>query len=223
MESVLKQKVVVCGDAPSMIDSVCKDVFGNQYVGKTGAFEAAVCEKPICVRVDSADVRYPDAINIYFGSPRNPDCYDIIIGSNDPIILTKEMKELEEIFQKGCSERIVKVEPARVFPTQKIRDFSESTLLEYENELVKDPETHYKITGNCIKGNWYVFDGHHRLAAEIRQKSPLIQVELEKEGYSPLEKSDFYDFEDLCGFRYSHYPEPVQQIWRSDRNDMLER
>lgn len=223
MSVELTRKTIVSGDDPRIVDVVCRNVFGTQYIGKQNLFNIMTNDTPVCTRAGDENLHFPDAINIYLGVPNNTECFDIIIGSHDEKILEKELIKQYDCFQRGNGEKIIAIDPSVVYPTQHIRDFSEKVILEYEEEIKKHPDVEYKITGNCIDGSWYVFDGHHRLAAEIRQNSPLIQMELSKEGYSPLEKSDFYDFEDLCGFRYQYYPEPVNQMIKIEQTYAMER
>lgn len=211
------------GDNPAIIDAVCNNVFGTQYIGKQDLFSIMTSDALVCARTDHHNVHVPYAVNIYLGVPNSAANFDIIIGSCDKKVLERELTRRYNYFQGGNGEKIIVIDPTVIYPTQKVRDFSEKVLLEYEKEIKKHPDVEYKITGNCINGNWYVFDGHHRLAAEIRQNSPLIQMELSEEGYSPLEKSDFYDFEDLCGFKYTYYPEPVNQMVKTEPIYNIER
>jgi CMP/dCMP kinase len=111
--------------------------------------------------------------------------------------------------------------PFRIFPTENIRTIAgEGTKELILNINEKGFDSEFPVMCLLYNNDFYMFDGHKRLSACIYNKLPFIPVLLagkndktiipslnvEKFVNDSINKSCYYDWEDVHKFRFFHYP-----------------
>lgn len=154
--------------------------------------------------------------------------YNLVVDSsfcNAEIIAELIYSEAKLYYGKEHYENKVLISPNNLYPTQSIRNIS-ATLL---NKYTKDFSNQLYYVNSLIftaKYNEYFFiiDGHHRTMASAINSIPFITVKIiatkadelitsnvSLEQYlKHIRLSDFYDYEDVCNFRYLEYPDFIE-------------
>lgn len=145
--------------------------------------------------------------------------YDLIIDSSFAtieqigglILSILEIKQEKLFFNKFW------IAPKSIFPTEHVRNLSDIKIAK-ERKLAFHEVIPIEIV--LFNGDFFVWDGHKRLSRSIKYNSPFIPATLlatnEEEINEGLVVSSFvessfnmswlYDWEDVHGFRFVHYP-----------------
>ena len=143
----------------------------------------------------------------------NANNYDLIIDTTwaapkevASTILKYYMMFSYAVYDNVPWQKVVFLSTRNIFPTQCIRDFNMETLSQYEG-AVKEGTYYPVIDVYADKGLWYCKDGHHKLAALIRQNVDLVQVSIcNYDKHVVLQPATYYDYEDLCMFTFKRLP-----------------
>lgn len=124
------------------------------------------------------------------------------------------MKRFEE-FKENKFEKLIEINPTTLYSSQNTRDLSEKVLDEYiEKGKVTDIEN-VAITGKY--DSLFIIDGHHRVLAAARNEKDWITAYTSECIPGMLDKSAYYDFEDIGNFRYEKYPD----FFMSSKDDIF--
>lgn len=113
----------------------------------------------------------------------------------------------------------MKISPQKLYPTESLFSIEEKKILFFMECLKNDIEFPV-IKVFVYDGNYFIFDGHHRMLAANRLGLPQIDVEVVTlsdgsygaqeenvvDGLSAVGLTGLYDFEAVGGFMYDMYP-----------------
>lgn len=122
---------------------------------------------------------------------------------------------IADFARHDMSTSTVYLKTSLLYPTHAIRDFSDDRLAEYVTEDAKISSG--VLSNECVQAAvndscTFTMDGHHRLVAAIINDHEYIHADISdvpEHTISIMNKSDYYDYEDMCGgkFYFSKYPE----------------
>lgn len=148
-------------------------------------------------------------INLYNKNYLDMKNYDLVIDATyaTPDQISKKILE-------GIEHPIAKYQlsPKSLYPTQSIRDLSESRLEEYRTGELKSMPISINIDDKT--GLFKIIDGHHRfLATALNDVNGFISAEITEAKNIPIvPKSSIYDYEDVGKFFYDKYPDAENNI-----------
>lgn len=168
----------------------------------------ALPENTICYKYDVYLLKNNDFTGVDLSK------YDLIISAdhtsttNGVAAIAAEIAKNIESYRKDGP--VIELDPKTIYPTQHIRDFAASRIEDYrfmdmEN---KNPCSSDTVTCAISDQNVFALDGHHRMVAGILNKKDFIHIQLEApEHITILDRSDYYDYEDMTGITFDYYPD----------------
>jgi cytidylate kinase len=149
--------------------------------------------------------------------------FDLIIDTSTATIeqVTNMILNSYKRYCEGKMYNKIWLSPKRIFPSKSVKSLADDTNILVENIKHNGFNTVYPVSCVLYQREFYVWDGHKRLSACLKNNLPFVPVMLlakntesinpsltveqfVKESFS-LDKANAW--EDEHGFRYFHYPE----------------
>ena len=137
--------------------------------------------------------RYKDMYNISDPSGYAEADFVVVVGKNSVDDVVECLAQAIQNNKIGTY-----IDPKIILPTQTIRDFNANVLNRYL-EIYDKHTLGVNAIINHYNGNYYCVDGHHRIAASIKNGAPFILVPTIETVCTKPDIYTIYDYEDMVG------------------------
>lgn len=158
----------------------------------------AECLEKVLARRNSEKERFLKLYGVDYTDWSN---YDLVIDSTE---VSAESIARAVSRASYYTEKCLCICPKRLYPTQVLRDVNPDLVTEYRKTL-EYLLTPIKVAKKDSK--LFIIDGHHRAVAAILDSHGYVPAVLVESNPTVLTKSDYYDWEDYTGMRFTVYPE----------------